>query len=345
MRVFIENYRNLPAKHCGTGAMRNLLYHYCGLDLSEEAVFGLGAGLESIFVRMEGLQPETILIGRSVSMEADSAAALGVDYREQPEFDDHKAWEDVKNEVMCGRPTMLSGDIYFLDYRDFKVRFPAHRFVLLGFDDEAKIAIVADRIRPEPEVCSYEALRKSRNPDTGISTYNLWGKFHGTEVKNSLEDACVKAVTTCVRRMTGKDTSQRDLIKSVSPENAVIVSGLEGLSMFVRDLADWRKRDGSGFAASYLSQSIEKFGSGGGFFRKMYADFLLWAKGLVPGMISDEMIHLAGEAADLWTGLSVLLDAAAADPGDRTAWDRSVEKAKQILEIETRLIGKMESAL
>ena len=35
-----------------------------------------------MFVKIKGLNPETILFGRSISMEADAASALGVDYIE-----------------------------------------------------------------------------------------------------------------------------------------------------------------------------------------------------------------------------------------------------------------------
>jgi len=342
MKKLITNYRNLPAQHCGTGAMRNLLYHYCGLDLSEASVFGLGAGLESIFVKMEGLTPEVILFGRSISMEADATTALGIDYVEQPEMDNDKAWSDVKNEVIEGRPTMLTGDIFFLDYRDYKVRFPAHRFVLLGFEDEKKIAFVADRINHEPEICSYGALKKSRNPDTGISTFNLWGKFHGTEVKNSLETACINAITTCAKRMMGKDTSQMDLLKSVSPESAVIASGLDGLSKFAEDLRDWHEHEDRKFMASYLSQCIEKFGSGGGNFRKMYAIFLSRAKELVPDLIKDDFIKLAQKSAASWTELSVLLESVSREPDEKKIWDQVTEKAFEILSLETDLFNNLE---
>ena len=100
--------------------------------------------------------------------------------------DDARAWQVVREEVVAGRPTMLSGDILYLDYREYKVHFPGHRFVLLGFDDAIEKAYIADRIRPEPEACSYAALAVSRNPPEGLSTHNLWGRFHGTEVGRSL---------------------------------------------------------------------------------------------------------------------------------------------------------------
>ncbi len=35
MNAMIENFRIVPAGHCGSGSMRNLLFHYCKLDLPE----------------------------------------------------------------------------------------------------------------------------------------------------------------------------------------------------------------------------------------------------------------------------------------------------------------------
>ena len=49
MRSIIEDFRIVPAGHCGSGAMRNLIHHYCGLDLDEAVVFGLGAGLDTVY--------------------------------------------------------------------------------------------------------------------------------------------------------------------------------------------------------------------------------------------------------------------------------------------------------
>jgi len=90
------------------------------------------------------MDPKIGVFGRTGSMEYDVGRALGIDYREQPEADDEAAWQIVREEVLAGRPTMLSGDILYLDYREYKVHFPAHRFVLLGFDDESEKAFIAE---------------------------------------------------------------------------------------------------------------------------------------------------------------------------------------------------------
>ena len=124
MNAMIDNFRILPAGHCGSGSMRNLIYHYCGLDLEEGVVFGLGAGLDCVYFNYEKASPPFMVFGRGSTMEADLARTLGIDYTEQAQPDDDQAWEEVKAEVLAGRPTMLSGDIYYLDYRSSKFTSP-----------------------------------------------------------------------------------------------------------------------------------------------------------------------------------------------------------------------------
>ena len=201
MKTMIDGYKIFPGDHCGSVAMRGLLHHYCGLDLPESAVFGLGSGAASVYLSGPGLDPSAMLFGRTASMEQDLATNLDIDYRERPEVDNEEAWQIVREEVLAGRPTMLSGDILYLDYREFKVHFPGHRFVLLGFDDETQKAFIADRIRPEPEACSYGALITSRNPPEGMSTHNLWGRFHDTNVGRELVDAAKLAISRCAKAM------------------------------------------------------------------------------------------------------------------------------------------------
>ena len=90
MKASIQGYRSFPGDHCGSVAMRGLLQHYCALELPEAAVFGLGAGLASIYLSGPGLDPKGMLVGRTLTMEQDLAGFLGIDYREQPEPDDDR---------------------------------------------------------------------------------------------------------------------------------------------------------------------------------------------------------------------------------------------------------------
>ena len=315
----IENYRSFPGEHCGSVAMRGLLHHYCGLLLPEGAVFGLGAGLACGYVE-GGFDPPVVVFGRTGTMEADVGEALQVDYREQSEPDDAQAWRVVAEEVVAGRPTMLSGDIFYLDYRDYTVHFPAHRFVLLGFDEAAEKVYIADRIREEVEVCSAKALAESRNPPEGMSTTNLWGRFHDTAVGRSLTDAARFALRRCSERMLAPD------------------GGVETLRRVAHDLPSWPERGDPYWIASFNARCLEKFGNGGGNFRRLYASFLAWAHELDASLVPASAAPLASAAADEWTAISTALFSVAEDaPPSPVPWQEAARHTERAAELERQL--------
>ena len=242
-------------------------------------------------------------------------------------------------DVLAGRPTMLSGDILYLDYREYKVHFPAHRFVLLGFDDETEIAWIADRIRPEPEACSYGALMKSRNPPEGMSTRNLWGRFHSTGMGRSVEDACRFAIDRCAERMVGPaDTGLGDL--RIGGEVSM-TGGVAGIRRLAREIPAWAEREDAAWIASYNSRCIEKFGNGGGNFRRMYARFLNWVRDLDASLAPTDAPGLAVRAADGWTALSATLAAASKDTADAALWREAAAQTTTIADLEEQLFTSL----
>jgi len=341
----ITAYRNLPGEHCGSAAMRNLLYHYCGLDLPEEAVLGLGSAIDCIYMAHGNMNPSVVLFGRGITMEVDLAEALGVDYRESIEPDDARAWEVVRDEVLAGNPTMLSGDVYYLDYRKFTVHFPAHRYVLVGFDDETRTAYVADRVDPEPQACSYDAVARSRNAPEGLSVLNLWGKFHDTAPRRSVEEACARALRRSAERMMGRDSTQVELLQAVSAGTDLdLASGLQGVMRFAREVARMHERPDREFLAGYMSQSIEKFGTGGGNFRRMFAAFLRWARARVPDLVAEDLPVTADEASARWQEVAATLLEASRSPDRRALWERAAEQFQQIHDVERRLFETLDAA-
>ncbi|MEM0954291.1 MAG: BtrH N-terminal domain-containing protein [Pseudomonadota bacterium] len=340
----IDNFRIIPAGHCGSGSMRNLIYHYCDVDLPEAVVFGLGAGIDSIFFTRPDNTGFT-LFGRGVTMEADLARTLGIDYREQIQPDDDLAWEEVRAEVDAGRPTMLSGDILYLDYREYKVHFPAHRFVLLGYDDSRQEVYIADRINPTPETCSMGALRRSRNPKDAISTFNLWGKFHSGRIAHSLPSACERALRITVDRMLGRDQSQSELMQGNLAEGAELATGLAGLVLLSRHMRHWPQQSRPDHCARDLDNAIEKFGTGGACFRQHFADFLGWAALQRPDLISASSAVSAANAAGHWRNLSGLLQPLKLEGAGRASWHAVFDQMEQIVDTEQTLFKALDQCL
>jgi hypothetical protein len=336
VKTLIEDYQSFPGEHCGSVAMRGLLNHYCGLALPEPAVFGLAAGIACVHLESPRMDPAVSVFGRTLALEADLGQILDVDYREQAEADDDHAWQLVREEVLAGRPTMLSGDILYLDYREYKVHFPGHRFVLLGFDDETEKAFIADRIRPEPEACSYGALRQSRNPPEGLSTHNLWGRFHGTEVGRTLHDAAALAIERAARRMLGEDDDAPSG-GALFEGDVRVATGIAGIEHFAAELPRWWKRPDVLAVASFNASCIEKFGNGGGNFRRLYAGFLDWARELDPKLVPAQAPELARRAADGWTAASHCLYRVAEEGPVPALFDEAARHMEQVAASERRL--------
>jgi hypothetical protein len=334
----IEGYRIYPGEHCGSASMRALLEHYCGLELPEPAVFGLGAGVDCMLIRGDVMDPPRAVFGRTGQMEVDLGRHLQLDYREETVDDDDEAWRIAREEVLAGRPTMLSGDILYLDYREYKVHFPAHRFVLLGFDDDIEKAFIADRIRDVPEACSYGALRESRNPPEGLSTHNLWGRFHDTAVGRSLPEAAAAAMADAAGRMLGSDNpnEQNDALFG-----GALKLGVPAIRELVDDLPSWGDHPKAGWIASFNARAIEKFGNGGGNFRRLYAGFLEWASALEPGLVPAGAADLALQAADGWTAMSEALSKVGEDGGPSEAWKTAAEHAASVAATEATLFERL----
>jgi len=351
MKTMIEHYKIFPGDHCGSVAMRGLLNHYCDLELPEAAVFGLGSGAASVYIKGPDLNPGAMLFGRTMGMEQDLTRNLDIDYRERPEEDDAVAWEVVREEVLAGRPTMLSGDIFYLDYREFKVNFPGHRFVLLGFDDETEKVAIADRIRPEPELCSYGALFTSRNPPEGMSTHNLWGRFYDTNVGRELVDATERAIAICAKSMLGEaedeETTQSgsDGPAQIATEGVEVQTGIRAVHALADDVEGWALREDAGWIAGYNASCIEKFGNGGGNFRRIYSRFLAWARELDPQLVPENAPSLALEAADGWTAVSNALFAASRDVTNWQHWNDAARRARSVAETEDRLFRSLADAV
>ncbi len=342
MKVLIEDYRNLTAEHCGSGSMRNLIFHYCNLELDEAVVFGLGSGIDAMYIPAPGEKPPLMFFGRGGSMETDLATALDLDYTEQTESDDDKAWSDVAAEVAAGLPTMLSGDIFYLDYREYTVHFPGHRFVLLGYDDDTQSTYLADRTDEETQRCSMQALRLSRNAPVGLSSVNRWGRFSSGRVGHSLEEACRIALERSVGRMLGEKRYENMAQIDDIPD---VVFGLAGIQRLASSMANWPKGEQAVVYARYIENCIARFGTGGAFFRNLFAGFLVWAHERRGDLVGEQAVVMGRQVAALWDELAVQMMAINDSKGAGDCWNNPCRILTRIHTAEEQLFYMLADGL
>jgi hypothetical protein len=318
----VPGYRHLPGNHCGSTAVRNLLAFH-GTTISEEMALGLGAGVCFYYVVVDGESPSRFANGRVARLEEQFVELTGLPLRLETFDGADDAWEAARSVVESGRPALLLTDLYYLDHYGTSAHFPGHAVVLVGYDDE--VAYLSDTAFSELQTTRLENLARARHGDLPI--FPLSGHMLSAPNGVALGDPRSAAPRAIER-------NARQMLEPALGE----YQGLPALRRFAADVGGWPDQAPDWqWCARFCYQVIERRGTGGGNFRRMYSRFLVEVaeSGLAP--VSAEA-DLAATAADGWTTLAEAMLAASEDDEPEPAqWRRIEEEAAKVLAVEERL--------
>lgn len=321
----IRGFGHAPGRHCGSTSMSDVLRHK-GVALSEPMCFGLGAGLGFYFMR-DSRTPTRVIMGRSYLLEQGLCDAIGFALEEHREADPARAWERVRSRVDAGEPVILSTDLRHLPYWGSNVPFNGHRVVLAGYDEARRIALLADTDKPGLKEVPLDRLtqaRASEGPPVGY-TENAWFEVRILGAIRSRREAVEDALEIQAARML-RDPSG--------------FGGCDAIDELAHEMPDWpRTLPDLTTVAIETYRSIEKRGTGGALFRRLYAEFLAECEreGLV-----DRARGLAARAADIaeaWTRAAIALRAVSAGE------DRLAEACREMAQLaadERRLAAELD---
>lgn len=316
--VEVPGFQHLPGNHCGSTALRDLLHHH-GVPVSEELVFGLGAGPCFYYFVLEGESPSRFTNGRTGRLEELFIELTGAPLRLRTADDPAQSWRQAAEAIDEGRPAILLTDLYHLDHYGNSAHFPGHAVVLTGYDDQA--AYVADTGFVTIQRTSLEGLalaRHGRHP-----FYPLSGEMldlpEGEEISiEALRGAAPAAIEAAAALMLEPSLGEIEGLPALRRFSAEVAAWPEAA-------ADWR------WCARFNYQVIERRGTGGGNFRSMYARFLTEVG-------REPEAAIASRAAELWSALAAELFAASeADRPDPAAWEEIGATAGRVREAEERL--------
>lgn len=317
----VPGYRHLPGNHCGSTALRNLLGFH-GVEISEAMAFGLGAGACFYYVVLDEHSPSRFTNGRAARLEENFLELTEVPLRLRTESDPEAAWKLAREDVDGGRPVLLLTDLYYLDHYGRSAHFPGHAVVLAGYDEE--LAWLSDTAFEDLQTTLLESLKEARHSQQAI--YPLEGHAidlpAGVELRR--EDLLAhtpRAIEQAASRMLEPPLGDYE--------------GLPALRRFAAEVGAWPEvAEDWQWCARFLYQVIERRGTGGGNFRKMYARFLEEA--------GYEESALAREAADDWTKLALAARTASGpDEPDPAHWKALSEEAAHVLGAEERLWSEL----
>lgn len=290
----IDGFEPFVGRHCETTATGNLLKH-AGVGLSEPMVFGLGEGL-AFGVFASKTRPIPFIGGRTKGEEVTKRLAerldLGLEYRQTRSK--ARAWANVADFVDAGRPVAAKLDMYFLDYAAVEIHFAAHYVAVHGYDDEA--VHVADTIPESPlQSTSRGSFEQAR----------LW---RGPMASNAL---------TWTITAPGREPDWPLVVAAAIASNATAYLnppirsfGAPGIRKAASLVPTWLDSiEDAPTALAQIGSLMEEGGTGGGLFRRMYAEFLAEANAFMRSPALDEARAGFEEAAALWTQVSQRLTA------------------------------------
>lgn len=289
----VANFNHTRGNHCGSTSMRDLL-HCAGLDLSEAMCFGLGSGLGfHYFARLPNTGISYFFHGRTGTLERDLCRHLALDFAEGTDDDPDHAWQVARAFVDADVPVMLNVELSRLPYYNSRTPFPGHRVVLAGYDDARAIAFLADNAFDTLQEISFDVLRDARYAPIASTLFplrNYWLVVRAVHNHTPLD----QAIRTALRENARAMLDARDAY-----------SGIAWMKTLADDLPNWSKAPDWQFCARFGYQIIERRGTGGGAFRKMYAEYLRQADAFVPGLArwADVMMEIAKQ----WTTFALAL--------------------------------------
>lgn len=317
----VAGYEHLPGNHCGSTALRNMLAFH-GVEVSEAMAFGLGAGACFFYIVIDGQSPSRFTNGRTSRLEETFVELTGTPFRLRTAEDPEESWRLAAGAVDEGRPALLLTDLFHLDHYGNSAHFPGHAVVLAGYDDE--LAYLSDTGFEDLQETRLENLALARHEGNPI--FPLAGHMFDLspgEAIGELASAIPAAIERAAQSMLEPELGE--------------YQGIPALERLAAEVGEWpQATEDWQWCARFLYQVIERRGTGGGNFRRMYAGFLEEA--------GRDEASLAADASARWTELAGLAkEASSSETADPGQWRALGEAAGVVLASERELWERLAS--
>ncbi|MFF4816297.1 BtrH N-terminal domain-containing protein [Kitasatospora sp. NPDC001309] len=297
--------------HCESTALVNML-RTKGIELSEPLVFGLGQGLSFLYWHSKQM-PGPFLGGRVKPdhLIRNAVRALGLELHEQETTSRERAEAGLLAALDAGEVVGLKLDRFHLDYAEESHHFAAHYVTCVGYDGDA--FLLAETAPLGVRRTSRQSLREARAAKGPMSSRNLAFRLGAGDFDPAgLPEGCRGAVLATARDFLAPPITNL---------------GFKGIAKTGSLMRRWSEQlDDPVAAVRRIGVSMEDGGTGGGFFRALWARFLDEAHGLT----GIEAYRLAAadyrRTADRWTEVATLLRKA-----DEASLRGSLEEAAAVV--------------
>ncbi|WP_342481087.1 BtrH N-terminal domain-containing protein [Paenibacillus sp. FSL L8-0340] len=308
-RKVIETFDNKPGQHCISTSLRDI-FQYNGFSVSEEMIFGLDGGLGFHLCEDTHKLGSLFVGGKSNLFEGNICNNLGIKLIQNEPQDDMSAWLEVKEFIDKNTPVMVFADMYYLDYFQKKQNpFGGHMIVIIGYDLEKEEVYVSERLDDQ-------LIEKDRNELLSISFSNLqlarssekdyinkpnrrWFVLEFPPELN-IKLGIKKSIKQNAERFLNSEENGIKNLHLFPSKLRICLDRILESSLSYKELIYETKKQ-----LLFIYACIEKNGTGGGLFRKMYSGFL---SEIYKNYYTDPLIYKAYHdlvvASEKWSELA-----------------------------------------
>ncbi|MFC3957837.1 BtrH N-terminal domain-containing protein [Halovivax cerinus] len=342
-----DGYAHGTGDHCGSTSLRNLATHY-GWGLDEPTCFGLASGLGFTYFDLAE-SPHRGFFGRPLWIEDTFFDRLGVGYDlRQPGVapdgsTDDDRWDAIvdrlRTRTAAGDPVMVFTDIYHLAYFDTGTHFAPHTLLVVGVDGDE--AILSDSEFDAPQRVPLADLRSAMASDAVFDLGYRHLVVTDSEPTVDVADAARSAIRDTAAYMLDPDAVDRPLGRGAH--------GVDGLRALADDVPTWPDLPDPRWTARFAYQNVERRGTGGGTFRRLYAAFLDRLVDDLPP-IDVELVDRTTTLADEWTAIGTTFESAseldaATEPAFEALLSEASESLHDVADAEERLFRDLVAAV
>ncbi len=292
----VDGFAHRPGHHCGSTSLRNLADYY-GWAYDEPSCFGLASGLGFTFFDLPE-SPHRAFFGRPLWLERAffERLAIGHDHRSGQDWDDFLA--SLQARLDADDPALVFTDIFYLDYYQTDTHFAPHSLLAIGYDEDDETVLLADSEFETPQRLPVARLRAAMTSEYMLPDHTRSLVVTDPNPGATFAEAAPMAIAETARYMLDPPAVDRELGPGTH--------GLAGIRAFADELPDWTAFEDPQWTVRFAYQNVERRGTGGGCFRRMYAEFLDAAAEAVPSVPQTAADEMADIAAD-WTAVGETL--------------------------------------
>ena len=313
--------------HCGSTSLQGLSTYY-GWRFDESTCFGLGEGLGFSYLELPD-SPHRAIFGRTGWLERAffENCAISHTMHEGQSFED--AWAEITGRIDDGDPVMIFTDLFYLDYYDTDTHFAPHSLLVVGYDDDT--VHLADSEFAEIQRLPLDRLREALTSEHVVPLQCRYLTVDDPTRTVEFEDAAAAALEETATYMLDPAESRRE-------SKYFGGQGVGEIQRFAEELPSFNDLPDPSWTIRFAYQNVERRGTGGGAFRRLFADFLASVPESVS--LSDGAAEEMVEIADDWTELAGVLREASETESSADRQSLLWEASEQV-----EAVGEREAAL